>query len=107
MQSTTRSSGTTLCSKAYPESARYSSAPAKRGRSSAHEPAEVSLKVEVWELRNQVLRLADRQGELEIQLRQERRQGDKLSKRLHKELRVAHTKVEHYLEERDSALEHM
>ena len=83
-QSSTRSSGTTLSSKAYPESARYSSTAATHGGSSDHEPAEVGVKVEVWELRNQVLRLADQQGELEIPLRQERRHSDKLSKRLHK-----------------------
>ena len=56
-------------------------------------------------LRNQVLRLADRQGELEIQLRQERRESDKLSKRLRKELRLVCAMVEQHREERDSALE--
>ena len=77
----TQSSGTTPSSMVYPGSGRYSSAAATHGGSSDHEPAEVSLKVEVWELRYEVLRLADRQGELEIQLRQEQRQSNKLSKR--------------------------
>ena len=104
-QSSTRSSGTTLSNKAHRESARYSSAAATHGGSSEDESAEVSLKVEVWELRNQVQRLANQQGELEIQLRQERRQSDKLGKRLHKELRLARAKVEQHCEERDSALE--
>ena len=54
-----------------------------------------------------MLRLADRQGELEIQLRQERQQSEKLSKGLHKELLVARAKGEQHCEERDSALEHV
>ena len=54
-----------------------------------------------------MLRHADRQGELEIQLRQGQRRSDKLSKRLHKELRLARASVGQHRGERDSAPEHV